>query len=175
MRIRAATFVFWSLLSISPAIADMQCGQRPEVVKSYLQSHPNWSVVTLDDLQSDDQKLWKENRNGLCPGLATVQLDQTNSPSYAVALLRHDSSGTQEKLILLSGADKKNGERTLVDAVSISNPSVVYRVGPGRSYDAEKRKYIRLKYDSIVFEKLESTSTSFYFVGGKLLTLVGSY
>jgi len=175
MRIWFAVSVVLVLLQGGPAIADMQCGEKPDIVKNYLRSNPSWSIVSLNDLQADDQKLWKEKGNGLCPGLATVRLSQTNAKSYAVALLRTDGNVKEEKLVLLSRSESKYKEQSLVDPVSTVNPFVVYRVGPGKSYDAKKRKYVHLNSDSIVFEKLESTSTSFYYVDGKLRSLVGSF
>jgi hypothetical protein len=146
--------------------ATAQCEKPPQPVADYLKAHPGWVLLTRADLSADHQPMWDKDHKGLCPGMAEVALDSTGEKSYALALLKHDKSGTLEQLVLLKG-----GNKTVLEAPSPSGSVVVWRAPPGKYPNPETGKDIAIANDSIMYEMYEAAAEQFYFVKGKLRKL----
>jgi len=153
----AALLVF----AATPAFA--QC-EAPAPVAAYLKAHPGWRILTLADLNKDQQMQWNEAHKAFCPGMAEVVVDATGAKSYALALL--DKAGKQEQLVLLHGS-----KPILLEEPSPSTGVVVWRAPPGKYDDPSTGKKIAIATDSIMYELFESAAEQFYLVKGKVRRL----
>jgi hypothetical protein len=136
----------------------------PPSVTAYLKAHPGWRILTLADLNRDQQVQWNEAHKAVCPGLAEVVLDAGGQKSWALALL--DTSGSQEQLVLLHG-DKP----ITLEAPSRSTGVVVWRAAPGKYDDPATGGKIAIAQDSVMYELFESAAEQFYLSNGKVRRL----
>ena len=136
----------------------------PLPVAAYLKAHPGWRVLTLADLNKDQQMQWNEAHKAFCPGLAEVVVDAGGQKSWALALL--DTKGSQEQLVLLHG-DKP----ITLEAPSHSTGVVVWRAAPGKYDDPATGRKIAIAQDSIMYELFESAAEQFYLSNGKVRRL----
>lgn len=138
----------------------------PPPVAAWLKAHPGWAILTLADLNKDQQMQWNEAHKAFCPGLAAVVLDADGQTSWALALL--DSKGSQEQLVLLRG-----GKPITLEAPSQSTGVVVWRAPPGKYDDPASGRKIAIAHDSIMYELFESATEQFYLSNGKVRRLQG--
>jgi hypothetical protein len=149
------------------------CGRDVSEVRSYLSAHPGWSSVEPADLPGDDRALWAKYHAGLCPGVAVVNLDG-HGPSFALALLHGSRGGLVETLVLLRIRGSRLAVTALRGPVKVTSPFVVWRTGPERAVDEATGKTVRTLHDSIVYEKMEATSTAYYLSDGRIRSLLAS-
>ncbi len=149
------------------APAQPGCDAPPPAVRAYLADHHGLSVVTLRDLNADDQKLWLDARHWACPGLAMVDLDGSGKLSFAMALLQRRAGGQFEQLVVLHAVGRGTKAEVLEPWFSAGNPVVVWRAPPGRAPTWDGGRGVTVSHDSIVFEAFESASTSYYWAGGR--------
>ena len=170
-------YFFLTLLSASPAIA--QCENVPADAQNYLKAHPGWKVLEVKDIDDpDDQKAWMKKRPGLCPGLATVDVDGGNRPSHAMALLGNQAGKAVEKVVLLWHDGKPQSVQTLVEPFPVGNRigphMVIWRLEPGVYEKWDTHKKTRIAHDLVGFEAFEASVTLYYFSKGKFHTLTTS-
>jgi hypothetical protein len=159
-------------LNCGRALAD-ECNV-PKAIKTYLNAHADWALVRRKDLVEDDQNLWDKYHRGHCPGFAVVDLDGRGKKSFALALLRRAKENLVEKLILLEGSENGLMEQTLVEEQPVDNPFVVWKGKAAKTYDYATDRYVLIKNDPIVYEKMESTSKVYYRINGKFRSLLAS-
>jgi len=133
----------------------------PAPVAAYLKAHPGWRILTLADLNHDQQTQWNDARKAFCPGMAEVAVDAGAEKSWALALL--DTNGSQEQLVLLHG-----GKPVTLEPPSQSTGVVVWRTPPGQYEDPATGKKIAIAHDSIMYELFESATEQFYLVNGNV-------
>jgi hypothetical protein len=143
------------------------CDNLPPAVRAYLAGHPGQSVVTLADLNADDLKLWLDAKHGACPGLAVVDLDGSGKPAFAMALLQRRAGGLFEQLVVLRPVGGGVKAVVLERPYPAGNPAVVWRARPGRADPWDGGRGVINRHDWIVFEQIESASTSYYWAGGR--------
>lgn len=163
------------------ALANVPCGDLPPDVRSYLEAHSDWTLVTVERLTSDHQALWERYHHALCPGFASVDLDGNGKSAHALALLKRSNDVAFEKLVLIQRTRDHVQVQTLSgpDQVSwppslIARPFVVWRVGPGKSHDSTTGRNVVIKRDSIVYELMESSSVQYYESDGKIHSLTAA-
>jgi hypothetical protein len=136
----------------------------PPSVAAYLKTHPGWRILTLADLNNDQQMQWNDAHKAFCPGIAEVMLDAGGQKSWALALL--DPNGSQEQLVLLHGA-----KPITLEVPSQSTGVVVWRAAPGKYDDPATGRKITIAHDSIMYELFESAAEQFYLSNGKVRRL----
>jgi hypothetical protein len=155
------------------AEAATACRPLPSPVRAYLLSQPGWKILGVDDLVKSDQNLWNQYHSRQCPGLATVDLRGNGMRTYAMALLHREGERATERLIALT-PDREPAAYTLVESQRVTVLSVVWRAGPGESFNIQAHKNLSLKNDSIVFEEMESNSRTFYLSNGKFRSFLSA-
>lgn len=170
--LKVAAFFLMISLCIGCAVA----GHSSEHchIGDYLRTNPGWKVVAEDDLPSDDQVLWKKYHGGFEPGVAVVDLDGSGNKACAVSLIQKRDGKTFEQLVLLKRTSKQLVKNVIVRPHVVVSPFVVWRAAPGQYVDLKSGNRIVIQNDSIVYEKMESTSTQFYHVKGKLHSLLAT-
>ena len=154
-----SAMIFTLLLSSTSAVAD--CSVSGTGGQKFIHIEKKWSIIERSDLPDDDKKLWEEHHAGLCPGIAVVDLDGQGW-SYALALLRKSRSGTVEKLVLFKRTGSHLRQIQIRGAFKVVSPFVVWKAAPGIFFDQGTGVRVRIAHDSIIYEKMESTSTQFY-------------
>jgi hypothetical protein len=160
MRLSGALAV---LACLTSGDAFASCEAIPKPVKSYLADHPKLHLVTVSDLGPDDQQLWQQYHRGLCPGLASVDLDGSGRNSYALTALTNTTNGEAQRLILL-----QHGKAPQIIVKSTAARSVVWRAKPGMTRDVITGKRTLVPHDSFVFEAMESAARTYYLRSGKI-------
>jgi hypothetical protein len=123
-------------------------------------SLPGWKIVTVSDLSSDDQKLWSENYEDKCPGI--VEGNFSLSRSFAVSLIRRDSTTLLQTLVLLEPNKNEYKLHTLSQASKAEVPNIVLKFPPGTYKASEQNRSVRTKSDGIAYIKLEAAGTLYY-------------
>lgn len=150
------------------------CSTLPKSVSTYVTANAGWSVVSLADLPRDDQDLWHQYHKDLCPGVAELKLYGPADKSIAIALIKKSNGQILEKLVLLSGIKSPSVPEEIVPATSVTTPFVVWKTRPGIYKDQDTSTNVHIANESIIYEKMESTSTQFYVEDGKLKSLLAS-
>jgi hypothetical protein len=134
----------------------------PPPVAAFLKAHSGWRILTLADLNRDQQMQWNEAHKAFCPGMAEVVVDSSAQKSWALALL----DGSQEQLVLLH-----DGKPITLEAPSQSTGVVVWRAPPGKFDDPATGRKVTIAHDSIMYELFESATEQFYLSNGKVRRL----
>jgi hypothetical protein len=163
MGFRGATALLVLLFAAGTDAMAASCTPTPPVA-AYLKAHPGWRILTLADLNRDQQMQWNDAHKEFCPGIAEVAVDAGGQKSWALALLNTD--GSQEQLVLLRGAGP-----TTLEAPSQSTGVVVWRAAPGTYDDPATGRKITIAHDSIMYELFESAAEQFYLLNGKVRRL----
>jgi len=144
-------------------------------VRQFLTSHPGWQVVNTSDLTEDDQELWQNHHQGLCPGIAEVQFSPGQPATLAVTVVRDAEPGVSQWLVVLRPND---GQPPTVESLYgpdiVASPSVIWRAPSGDYVDRETGRSIHVEGDVLVFEKLEAGSLVYYRDQDAFRSLIGS-
>jgi len=157
-------FGWLTIFALSLAQADASPCAPPNPVAAYLNAHPHWAVLQINDLVADDRMLWHEYHEGFCPGIARVALDNTGMPSYALVL--RDVRKKLEELVVLKAEAGKFRE-VVLEPPYAAEGTVVWRAPPGTTQDVYKGRKVRITHDSIIWERMEAAAQQIYFSGGK--------
>ncbi len=98
--------------------------------------HPNSHVVTLDDLNRDDQTLFQKEHGSSCPGLARVDFYGDGRPTFALVLLR---AGARKAELVIAHQLQNQWQTTSLDTAESSVP-VVWTEKPGKYDDVYGEK-----------------------------------
>jgi len=133
-----------------------------------------WHILKLGELNTDDIKLWKQNRGeNMTPGMAKGKYE---SKEEMVALLIVSEINRQKKvkLILL----KNNVADTPIKILreeNVFNYPVIYSLPPAKYNDFyDTTKYIDTKNDCIAYEHIEASTIIYYYDKEKYIELVYS-
>jgi hypothetical protein len=164
-------------LAVATALLLVLCGGAsakcvlPKPVKTYLKTHPTWSVVTEADLGSADRASWRKDHKAACPGFAAVELEAGQN-SYALAVTNKTRDGRNERLILLHADGKKLTPKTLVPAFQVGDPIVVWRLRAKAVREYGSKRRVAIPRESIRFEKMGMSSKVFYLYDGNVRTVL---
>ena len=140
------------------------CGTPPAIARLWLAHHPGWRIVTLADLNPDDQALWRRYEHGACPGITIAHLDASLVPHVAIALVSTGSGPRRERFMLFHQRGVAPRQLT---SMLLTNLGVLRRERPGR-YEAFEGGAVQLRYDGITVEYLETSSQLFYLKAGRI-------
>lgn len=174
MRVKAGLLCIALLIHSPNATAGTSCANLPAAVNDYLHRHPEWAIVTADNLIDDDKKLWSHFHGRLCPGMAIADLDGSGRKFYALALRRRSNGTAWEELVLIGPNGKQWTEKTLADPDKGDSVLVVWRAPRGKYYSYETNRHFWVRHDSIIYELMESSSIQYYFERGKLRSVQAS-
>jgi hypothetical protein len=168
----AWVLIFTSLLS-SICSAEDCLALIPGTAREVIAGFHDWKVVTLADLPEDDQKLWTASHQGQCPGIATGRFMEGDKISYAVALIRaQPSRRLQEQLIVLSSKGDSFSPAVVVEPTIVTSPFVTWKASPGAYKNIDQSKTIQIARDSFIYEKIEAYAKQYYYVDGRLRSIV---
>ncbi len=154
--------------------ANAACEKVPHAVSSYLRTSGGASLVSLPDLSRGDQGLWKKHHDGLCPGLATANLNGQGL-SYGLALIKKLPAGIyRERFVVLLRTHRGISVHVVANDRDVTIPFVVWRVPPGKSYDYRVGHDVWLRNDSIVYEEMESVATQYYIEEERFRSLIAA-
>lgn len=163
-------FVFF----MSAAHAESACNYLSEDLDKILQTEPQWRILDIQDLNEDDQQLWRQHHKDQCPGMVAVNLTGNGSIYYALALIQHEAENRlNEKLIVATTHKNKVSKHTLSPSSNIAftnaaSPFVVRKVLPGRFHDLKTDREISIRHEAIIYEKIEATATLFFYKKNRL-------
>ena len=160
-----------------PSVADTVgrlCGGLPMQVQHAILKMRGWKLVELSDLPADDRALWVSNHQNSCPGFSSA--DQKNGRSLiGVALIRRSPSGpTEEILLIMQRSSSGVSIRLRVGPQRVISPFVTWAARPGAFEDRFTGNSVKISDYSIIYEKMEASSTQFCFQGGAIKRLVAA-
>ena len=131
---------------------------------------PGWRITALSDLLPGDRGLWLKSpdRSGELPGIAVGHFERRDRLSYAVLLLTQRRGKTYNALVL--GSQTGRGKwrlRLLSKPDVVANPTVVWRMPPGRYSNWDDTKKVRIVLDGIVNEQIEASAVMYYRYRGR--------
>jgi hypothetical protein len=144
------------------------CGSHvPRAVEGLVATtFPSWRITDLSDLTSEDRTLWERRRGKECPGFVTGQFIQAHKDSHAALLVQTREGEVRQKLVILEREDATYKMRVLWEGTWASSDRgrmlVIWRVGPGRHWKADRSSSVVTELDSIALEAIEARVTMYY-------------
>ena len=139
----------------------------PDSLRSSVEQD-HWKILSPFDLPADDWKLWKNAHQGQCPGVAVGNFYPKTNSSYIVALIQGDDpKNLLEKVVMLTEKKGQPITEIVVSPAQAATLTVVWKLSPGH-YAGVDGKKVSLSRDSLVFEKIASSATQFYYQGSNL-------
>lgn len=143
----------------------------PDSLRSAVEQD-HWKILSPFDIPSSDWKLWKNAHQGQCPGVAVGNFFPKTDSSFVVALIQGDDpKNLLEKVVLLTEKKGQLITEIIVNPAQVAPPAVVWKLPPGH-YAGVDGKPASISRDSLVFEKVASSATQFYYQGSKLQSFV---
>jgi hypothetical protein len=126
-----------------------------------------WSVLSADMLPDDDAAIWREAHKGLCPGSVAGRFTDREAISYVVALVKRNPDSTYlERVLAFPAGSDETSPTVLIPSARVISPFVVWKVPPGR-YRGVDGGSVLIRWESFVYEKIESVATQYYWLGGR--------
>jgi len=148
-----------------------------EVEQLLAAKFPSWRVLRIGDLADPhDRELWLKGNPKECPGIAAGHFESKAHVSYAALLIPRDLGRPGYRLVVVT-TDRKGQYRAVVLEKSdnpIPRAEVVYRVPPGKYFDAQRLRSVQLALDGIQKERMEAGATLYYWKGGQYHRLIVS-
>ena len=139
----------------------------PDSLRSSVEQD-HWKILSPFDIPTDDWKLWKNAHQGQCPGVAVGNFYPKTDSSYIVALIQGDDpKNLLEKVVMLTEKKGQPITEIVVSPAQAATLTVVWKLSPGH-YAGVDGKKVSLSRDSLVFEKIASSATQFYYQGSNL-------
>jgi hypothetical protein len=128
--------------------------------------YPGAHLVTLQDLASDDKKLFLKDHRNACPGLVRVDFYGDSEPTLAMILIV-GSGATEKAELVVAHRVRQKWETTLLDTAESSIP-VVWSQSPGEYEDVYGEKKIRATRPVIVFCGYNGWAVLYAWIGNKV-------
>ena len=123
----------------------------------------NAHVVTLSDLNQDDQKLFQKEHASTCPGLTRVDFYGDGKPTFALVLLR--ANGSQKAELVVVHQVQNQWQTLLVDAADASPVPVAWSEKPGKYDDVYGQKTLSARSPVVVLCGYESWAILYAWTG----------
>ena len=160
------------LVSVSANLQAEDClSGLPDTLRSAVEQD-HWKILSPFDIPSSDWKLWKNAHQGQCPGVAVGNFFPKTDSSFVVALIQgEDPKNLLEKVVLLTEKKGQIITEIIVNPVQVAAPSLVWKLPPGHYAGVDGNRAV-ISRDSLVFEKVASSATQFYYQGSTLRSFV---
>jgi len=165
--ILACTAGLFLIATIQIAVAappSQACGLPAGLSEEISSKYPGTRLVSLVDLDEGDRKLFQKEHGSQCPGLASVNFYGDGKPTFALVLLRDETSGRKAELVLAHQL-QKGWETKSLDIADASPEPVVWREGPGKYDDVYGRKTVNATKPVIVLCGYESWAILYAWTG----------
>jgi len=150
------------------------CAVVPPAVSAAVSREPGWTLLRLKDLEAGDRAIWHAHKPKACPGFAAARLGVGSGLAFAIALIRTTAHRREEEVILLIPKGRHIQRRFLYRPYPVGNAEVVWRYPPGPTRAWDGGPTIKVAHDSIIVEEIESRTVQFYFVRGRMRSVVTS-
>jgi hypothetical protein len=128
----------------------------------------NWKILDPFDLQQTDAKVFKNNHQGQCPGIAIGNFYPKADSSYLIALVQSDGQNNlTEKLVLVTQKKGRTETAVVIPPTQVTKPSVVWKLAPGH-YAGVDGTHAHISRDSFIYEQINATAKQFYYDGSHL-------
>lgn len=131
-----------------------------------------WRIKTTADLEPYDRRLWIEGKGDACPGITSGHFVSWKKLTFAVLLVPDSPHRKGYKVVVFANLSKP----TIVQ--DEQNPGgadpVIYRLPPGSYSDADGARTIRVRTDVLQVEKMEVSTTIYFWRDGHTGHLVTS-
>jgi hypothetical protein len=175
--ISALTILFLSLFLPGRSFGQHVCSveEIPLDVRNLLkQKFPGWAIVTVSDLRSDDQQIWRRAHPRACPGYTVGNFRDADHLSYAFNLFRKDREHTLETLFVIDSDEQGQKLRVLSEPTKVAYLSVTSKPPPGKYGSADGTKRITAPFSVISYEAIESGELLYYWSNGRYHSVLTS-
>jgi hypothetical protein len=165
---KAAAMALWLVILVLPT-----CAQSPANVCALPKSlqdivavkYPGAKVITLSDLNEDDQQFFQKDHHGACPGLVKVDFYGDDKPTFALSLATPAQTGFNTQLVVahLLGA---NWKTTVLGETGGPAPAI-WSEKPG-AYEGVYGAKMRSTRSVILFVGYESWAVTYAWDGRKV-------
>lgn len=127
---------------------------------------PNFHVVTISDLDSDERSEWRGSESTQCPGLLKGEFGR-GFYGYAVSL-KHESSNFQSiaALVFLQNEHGRYSLHVLSPSSDVTGHTLVISIGPpGKYHPVESKRVMQTHWPMIIYEAIGAGATGYYYAG----------
>ena len=152
--------------TVGPTVVPESCVTPASLQTVISQRYPAFHIVTQQDLEAYDRKLFRHDFGARCPGLVQVNFYGDGTPTWAVVLISGDNPHRKAELVV---AHRAALEWELRSLESTDGNPVVWRDSPGKYDDVYGEKTIRAAYPVIVFVGYGSWAVLYSWTGKEVV------
>jgi len=134
-----------------------------EIVKS---NFVGWRIKKTEDLDPYLQELWKKSKPNRCPGITSGHFLDMAKRTFAVLLVPETPDQKGYKVVVFAEPDGKLQTTQAIIVVDVKDQGgediVIYRLPPGVYSPPENDNRIRSHLDGLQVERMEVTTTVYF-------------
>jgi hypothetical protein len=176
-KLLACFMVTGTIVSIRPSMAHelgamMLCQPlSPSITDLIKRDFPGWRILSLRDLDFEDQVLWKREGHGRCPGYVTADFYGEGVKSSAVTLIRVNPGQHLEQVLIIIKNPDQPRPIVLSPPEHVDRLSVLAVLPRGNYASPEGEGEVNTRYPGVAYEVLEAGSLLFYWDGSHFASL----
>jgi len=169
---RLALLLFLFLLTTKVAFAEQGSsvcainvlpGNLSEIVQTQF---VGWRIKQTEDLESHLRQLWMKSKGNRCPGIASGHFLKMDKRTFAVLLVPEAPDQKGYKVVVFAEPDGKLQASQAIMVADVKDQSgediAIYRVPPGVYSSPENDNRIRSHLDGLQVERMEVTTTVYF-------------
>jgi len=159
----------------SQSVLDFCVPVLPEQARQVIETqYTGWRILVVSDLNKDDQEIWSRTHRGQCPGITSGRFVSSSKADYAVLLINKQSTPRETRVIVIrSNASSAYEAMTIYSNNKVTNYPVIHTSKSGKYHDFhDRKKFVQIDSDVLIYEHIESRALAFYYKGGKFVRLV---
>ncbi len=138
----------------------------PEISEIVKSKFVGWRIKDTEDLEPYLRQLWKKSKQDTCPGIASGHFLVQAKRTSAVLLVPKIPDEKGYKVIVFAESDDKLQSPKAVSILDVKDQDgediVIYRLPPGAYTSPENDNRIRIRLDGLQVERMEVTTTVYF-------------
>jgi hypothetical protein len=150
----------------------------PSGVSELLKSHfEGWRIRTAEDMEEYDRQLWTKSKPDACPGITSGRFLSATKKTFVVLLVPKKPDLKGYKIIAFDQADSNGSFTPIVIEANTTQSAAdlaIFQLPPGVYSDPDRTRRVRIELDGLQVERMEVSTTLYFWRSGHFEHLVTS-
>jgi hypothetical protein len=136
-----------------------------------------WRIRTVEDMEPYDRQLWTKSEADPCPGITSGRFLSSTKQTFAVLLVPAKPDHKGYKIIAFDEADGRGVFTPIIvleDTTQSAVDLAIFRLPPGLYTDPDRSHRVRIQLDGLQVERMEVSTTLYFWRAGRFEHLVTS-
>jgi hypothetical protein len=181
MRSQGLAILLLILVCISSAESSPQScdvSVLPSGVSELLKSRfPEWRIRTAEDMEAYDRQLWTKSKPDACPGITSGRFLSSTKKTFVVLLVPGKPDLKGYKVIAFDQAASNSSFAPIVVEDNTTQGAAdlaIFQLPPGIYTDPDRTRRVRIQLDGLQVERMEVSTTLYFWRSGHFEHLVTS-